>query len=115
MPRKATPPRIIGPDWHLADWMTTLQVSQADLGRLTGWSKATVNDIFHGRTEYYRAIINQLADALNLQPFELLMQPDDAMALRRLRETALTIAADPHSAFTPAEPVPDRLLPRKAN
>ena len=115
MPRKSTPHRSIGPDWHLTDWMATLQVSQADLSRLTGWSKATMNDIFHGRTEYYRAVINQLASALKIQPFELLMHPEDAMALRRLRDSALSIAAEPRSVFAPAEPIPARLRPGRAN
>jgi len=85
MPRKAHSP-VAPPanDWFIRDWMHTLGVTQSKLSDLTGWSKATVNDIYHGRTSYYRQILNDLAFALNLQPWELLMHPDDAMAIRQL-------------------------------
>lgn len=94
MPKRRSPSRQPGPDWHLAEWLQTLRVRQADVTRLTGWAPATVSDIYHGRTEYYRAIVNTLATVLNVQPFELLMHPDEAMALRRLKNDAMRIAAD---------------------
>ena len=115
MPRKTTPPRTIGPDWHLPEWMAAKRISQADLVRLTGWSKATVNDIYHGRTEYYRAVLNQLAAALNVYPWELLMSPAEAMAILNLRESALTIAAEARAPFAGFEQPSERLEPRKAS
>lgn len=105
MPKKRPSTHAPGPDWFLPEWMATLRVKQADLVRSTDWSPATVNDIYHGRTEYYRGVLNTVAKVLNLQPFELLMHPDDAMAIRRFRESALTIAANRHDAFAP--PAPD--------
>ncbi|HEV2079416.1 MAG TPA: hypothetical protein VGR19_05915, partial [Allosphingosinicella sp.] len=33
---------------------------------------------------YYREILNPIADALHLQPYELLMHPEDAMAIRNM-------------------------------
>lgn len=99
MARKRNQTRVPGPDWYLPEWMDSLGVKQSKLSSLTDWSPSTVNDIYHGRTEYYREIVNLLAAALNIEPFELLMHPEDAMALRRLRETALSIAADNHSEF----------------
>lgn len=86
-------------DWYLVEWMGSLDVSQAKLGRLTGWSKATCNDIYSGKTGYYRRILNQAAAALNVAPFELLLPPDEAMALRRLRDSAIRIAADTRDVY----------------
>lgn len=99
MPKKRRIERKPGPDWFLPEWMKSLQVSQADLVRSTDWSPATVNDIYHGRTEYYRGIVNEIAQALHIQPFELLLHPDEAMALRRLRDSAVRIAAEAHVPF----------------
>ena len=113
MPRKRNPSPPSGADWYLSEWMNTLHVNQATLGRETGWSKATVHDIYHGITGYYRKIVNEAALALNIHPFELLMPPAEAMALRRLRDSALTIAAEERVVFTPAEAPGTRLLPRK--
>lgn len=101
MPRKAKQSTVIGPDWFLQEWMRYFKKSQADMCRLTGWSKATMSDIYNGTTNYYREILNEVARALEVSPFELLMHPDEAHALRRLRDSALTIAADSRQTFTP--------------
>jgi len=87
------PLKVVGDDWFLQSWMTTLGVTQAKLSRETGWSKATTNDIYHGRTAYYRQIVNEAAQALRISPYELLMHPEEAMAIRRMRESALRIVA----------------------
>jgi len=85
MPKKTTPARMIGPDWFLVEWMQSKDISQAELARRCAWSKATMNDIVHGRTEYYRAILNQIARALDMHPWELLMSPEEANQIKRLR------------------------------
>lgn len=85
MPKKAPAPQVIGPDWYLRDWLDALGVNQAELGRRTGWSKATVSDIYHGRTNYYREIVNQIASALHLHAWELLMPPEEAHRIKRWR------------------------------
>lgn len=72
-------------DWYLADWLKTLQVSQAKLGRLTDYPKAKVSDLVTGKQRYNRDILNDIAAALNINPYELLMHPEDAMAQRRMR------------------------------
>lgn len=120
MPRKASPARTIGPDWHLAEWMATLGVTQAELGRLCDWSKATVNDIYHGKTEYYRAIVNRISSALQIQPWELMLPVEQAMQIRRLRhafDSELTLrAAEPKAEYDPGPAdQPARLKPRKLN
>lgn len=101
MPRKRIAPTEIGPDWFLVEWMHSKKMTQAELARRTGWSKATANDIFHGTTSYYRQILNEAAAALHVQPWELLMSPADANAIRRFRDEALRIAAEKTTAWAP--------------
>jgi transcriptional regulator with XRE-family HTH domain len=112
MPRKVTPAPVIGPlgqDWYLRDWLAHLRMKQADLTRATDIPKGTMSAIFNGRTNYYRELVNTIADALHIQPYELLMHPDDAMAIRRLRMTAreissVRLAADAGAEWQDAPP-----------
>lgn len=94
------------PDWFLRQWLTTLRTSQADLERRTGWDKRKASHLVNGQQPYKRDTLNEAAAALNLEPFELLMHPEDAYALRRLRESALQIAAEPRVPYR-AEPPAD--------
>ena len=71
--------------------MRSKRMTQAALGKATGWSKATVNDIYHGKTSYYRDILNEAAKALQVEPYELLMPPELANALRQQESASLTI------------------------
>jgi hypothetical protein len=103
MPRKVPPARVPGPDWFLQEWMSTLGISQADLSRLTGWGKATTHDIYHGRTSFYRDIINTVARALNLEPFELLIPPERAMAFRQV-DSAIRLAAETRTSYRSEPP-----------
>lgn len=86
---------LIGHDWYLAEWMAVLQLRQARLSERTGWDKRKTSELVTGKQPYKRDTLNEAALALNIAPYELLMHPDDAMALRRLRDTALRIAAEP--------------------
>lgn len=86
-------------DWYLADWLETLRIKQADLSRLTDWDKRKTSFLVSGKQPYKREDVNDAAFALNVQPFELLMPPEQAMALRRLRDSAITIAAESRSSY----------------
>ena len=90
-PKPAAPPAVF--DWHLQEWMGSLGKIQADFVKELGWSKDKANKVWHGDQKYNRDILNEVSLWLNLRPYELLMAPDEAMALRRLRESAATIAA----------------------
>lgn len=95
MPRKSAKSdgiRPEQPDWYLPQWMHTLKVSQAKLARECGWNGSTMHGIYHGRTNYYRDIVNLVASKLRIAPFELLMHPDEAMAYRRFRASAQEVA-----------------------
>ncbi|MBT0667054.1 helix-turn-helix transcriptional regulator [Novosphingobium profundi] len=93
-------------DWFLRQWIETLQTTQAELERRTGWDKRKVSYLINGKQPYKRDTVNEAAFALNIEPFELLMHPEDAFALRRLRENAMRIASQSHSPYRPA-PVHD--------
>lgn len=99
-------------DWYLADWLETLHVRQADLSRLTDWDKRKTSFLVSGKQPYKREDVNDAAFALNLQPFELLMPPEQAMALRQLYASSLTIAAERQSPYV-AEPSQDPATPRR--
>lgn len=75
-------------DWYLAEWLTVLRKRQADLVRDLDWNKAKASLMVNCKQQYTRDEVNELAAYLNIQPFELLMHPEDAMAYRRLRHAA---------------------------
>jgi transcriptional regulator with XRE-family HTH domain len=98
MARKQRSTAKDAPDWYLRQWMLTLKVTQAKLGRLADIPKATMNAIYHGKTAYYRDLLNTLANALNIEPFELLLPPDRAMEIRSYNR-AVSLAAENRLAY----------------
>lgn len=93
-------------DWFLNEWMASVGLSQTQLREITGWSKGAASEICTGKTLYSRRLLNEAANALNIHPYELLMHPDDAMALRRIRADALRIVKD--GGALPPVPAADR-------
>jgi hypothetical protein len=51
------------------------------------------------KQKYTREEVNELADYLNIQPYELLMHPDDAMAIRRMQSSAIKMVAEQQRRF----------------
>lgn len=91
MARRGLPTRI---NWYLREWMDHFEVSQADMIRRTGWSKATASQLYNNKQDYSPKIVREAAQALNVEDFELLMKPERAMALRRQLDAALVLAHD---------------------
>lgn len=87
-------------DWYLKEWLKTLGKRQADVARDLDWNKARVSLMLRGEQQYTRDAVNELSSYLSLHPYELLMHPDEAMRLRRLREDAIRIAHDSESTAT---------------
>lgn len=85
-------------DWFLGDWLRMLGKRQADVVRDLDWNKARVSLMVGGTQQYTRDAVNELAAYLNLRPFELLLHPDEAMALRRLQGAAEQIVAIAHES-----------------
>jgi hypothetical protein len=86
-----------GHDWYLKEWLATLGKRQADIVRDLGWNKARISLMLRGKQPYDRDSINELATYLHLQPHELLMHPEDAMALRQMRKAASEIVRVPYA------------------
>lgn len=84
-----------GHDWYLKEWLAALGKKQADIVRDLDWNKARVSLMLRGKQPYDRDSLNELAAYLHLKPHELLMHPDDAMALRRLKIAAGQIVQIP--------------------
>lgn len=57
----------------------------------TGWSKATMSQLFTGKQGYTHKIVEEAARALDIMDYELLMHPDHANAVRQLRKEALKV------------------------
>lgn len=86
------------PDWYLQEWAALADKRQADLVTDLGWVKNHAHRIWHSKQPYRRDIVNAVSRWLQIQPYELLMPPEEALLLRQLRETARAIAAsDPSS------------------
>lgn len=78
-------------DWYFKEWMRHFGKRQADVVRDLEWNKAKASLMWSGKQPYNRADVNEISAYLNLRPYELLMHPDDAMALRSLRAEALRV------------------------
>lgn len=59
--------------------------------RRTGWSRATASQLYNGDQDFSPKILREAADALHIEPYELLMPPEKAMNLRRLERAAFGI------------------------
>lgn len=96
------------PDWHLKEWVTHFGKRQAALVNELGWDKARASYLWHGKQPYRRDIVNEVASWLGIEPFELLMPPSDALALRSLREAAKAIVANQPPPAAPLTSKPSR-------
>lgn len=85
-------------DWYLKQWLKASGKKQADLEKDLDLNKAKVSLTANGKQPYDRDLINLVADYLNLKPYELLMHPDDAMAIRQLQASAGRIVTIVHDA-----------------
>ncbi len=80
--------------WYLREWMQFLNVRQSYMVKQAGWSKTTASLLYNCHRDYTADLVDQAAAALNIAPFELLMQPQEAMAIRSIRESAIRLVAE---------------------
>ena len=100
MPRKAaTPPLQLSHRWYLAEWGAHFKKTQADAQREINWPKSNASELWNGKQRYTQDLVDQVINWFGIAPYELFMHPEEALALRRLRETALAIAADQSREF----------------
>lgn len=94
--------------WYLREWMAVAGMGQrggqTKMRELTGWSMATMSQLYNDQQDYSPKILEEAAAALNVEPFELLIPPERAMALRRLRESAAQIVrTEPEASPEPTK------------
>lgn len=95
MPKSPSkPPSALQHRWYLAEWAALKGKIQADAQRELGWSRSTASGLWNGTQRYTQERVDEVASWLSLAPYEILMLPEQAMALRGLRETAYAIAAE---------------------
>lgn len=82
-------------DWYLREWLETLRVRfpHAWLQTETGWSDGKVSNVLSGKKRYDKDIVNLVSEKLGIQPYELLMSPQLANAIRAMRSEAPKLAA----------------------
>lgn len=94
-------------DWRLREWLAWFGKRQASLVNELGWTKNRAHIVWHSDQPYRRQEVNLIARWLGIKPFELLMTPREAMALRALRQSAQTIVAeDTNDVYEVAPPDP---------
>lgn len=85
-------------DWYFKQWLEHLNVKQADLVKALDWNKSKASLMFNDKQRYHRDDVNDVARFLQIEPFELLIPPERAMALRQYRASAETIVTLAHDA-----------------
>lgn len=88
-------------DWFLREWFATAGLKQNDLVTKLDLPKNTAHRLWHGLQPYRRDHVEQIAALLNIHPYELLMPPEEAMGLRRLRSAIAEVAAPPADSARP--------------
>jgi transcriptional regulator with XRE-family HTH domain len=78
--------------WHLKAWLKELGKKQSDLERDLGMNKAKASLLARNIQPYDQDDISAVAEYLGVKPYELLMHPQEALALRQFRASAAQIA-----------------------
>lgn len=95
MPKRAsTPPSELSHRWYFPEWVAHRGKIQADAQRELGWSRSTVSGLWNGTQQYTQERVDEVARWLGVEPYEILMRPEQAEQLQNLRESAYAIAAD---------------------
>ncbi len=91
-------------DWYLKQWLKTLGKTQQWVADQLDLQKSKISRKASGTTAYDRDDINAISALLRLQPYELLMHPDEAMEIRALRKS-IRLAAERRTTYEslPAE------------
>jgi hypothetical protein len=105
-------------DWYLKEWLGTLDATVTWLEGETGWTHRIASQLVNRRTRWNRDHLALAAKVLRIAPYELLLHPEDAMHIRRLRsavevEARLRAAEDRGDYAPPTGESVERLVPRR--
>lgn len=95
-----------GHDWFLLEWFAALGKKQRDLITGLDYQPAQAHRLWHGLQPYRRDNVEEISALLNIAPYELLMHPEEAMALRRLRSVIAEVAKTDAPETSSAEALP---------
>ena len=73
------------PDWYLKEWLESCGRPPKWLEDETGWTHRITSQLINRKTRWNRDHLRVVAKLLHLHVWELLMHPDEAMHIRRLR------------------------------
>lgn len=90
-------------DWYLQEWFGVAGLKQFDMVTKLDYPRGTAHKLWHGLQAYRRDNVEEISSLLNIAPWELLMPPEEAMALRRLRATIAEVARAENPALTQVE------------
>ena len=76
---------------YLKEWLKVRGKKQAALTAELGWEPGRVSKIISGKQTYTGSDLSVIARWLMILPHELLMLPEEAESLKRLREVAARI------------------------
>lgn len=88
----------------LHEWFATAEKVQNNLIKDLGWPPQKANRIWHRLQPLRDNEIAEIAEFLNVRPYEMLMHPSDAMRFRRIEATINEVGppTTPTPTTTPA-------------
>lgn len=102
------------PLWYLQEWFAANGLIQRDLVTGLDWLPAKAHKVWHGLQEPKTSEIRDIAALLNIAPHELLMPPEEAMRIRRLRSVISEVAGPGSEAQTASTAVVGEVASRRA-
>ena len=79
-------------DWFLKEWAAHFDKRQSSLVNELGWNKQKASYLWNGKQPYNRDHIQEISEWLEIEPYELLMSPEQALQIRQFRDAAIAIA-----------------------
>lgn len=106
-------------DWYLKEWLASKRNTLAWLEEETGWTHRIASQLVNRKLRWNRDHLSLAAHVLKISPYELLLHPEEAYHIRRLRhsveeEHRLRAVAEQAHAFTPAMVEQDLLVAQNA-
>jgi hypothetical protein len=96
-------------EWFLKEHLAAKQKSNKWLEGKTGWTHRITNDLINRNIRFNSDHLAAVAEALEIEPFEIMLHPADAAEIKRIRADyyrELQAAAARRMGFDQDEPAP---------